>query len=785
VKTLELRGKTSTIILRGLLWTCARALVALLAFVTLLAICGRAHAAESPTARETRPVASGTSPRDPRARVRRFALIASSNDGGSGRTRLRFADSDGRAITDVLRQLGGLAPQDLVVVTAANRANLDAAFARLRAQVATAATPGLRRELFVYYSGHSDEEGLLMGGQRMGYRELRDRIDGVGAEVRIAVLDSCASGALIRLKGGTFRAPFLSDVAADARGHAFLTASSADEAAQESERLGAAFFTHYLVSGMRGAADASRDGKVTLSEAYQFAYHETLRRTERTQAGAQHPAYDIQMAGTGDLVITDLRATSSGLVLNRDVVGRVYIRDEVGRLLVELHKEPLYPVEIGLSPGRYKITVDSDGRIFESRVELADGDRSHVAQGDLAQVAVVATISRGDAVVATADGELKTYSDVGFDFVLAPKLRLVGPKDRPVRDHFVLGVVGHSDALDGAQVSIAGNLVEDDMKGIQLAPFFNMARGNARGVQLSGGANLTGGDVSGAQLATINMTVGHVTGLQLSSGNYAGTGVRGLQLGAVNIARGLTDGAQMAAANTAEHVKGLQLGAVNVATGVLGLQLAAVNVGGAISGAQIGVINVARTVRGAQFGVINVADDVDGASVGLLPLVRNGYKRLAFWTSDVTYANLGFKLGARRLYTLLGGGVSAGDAAPCPSAAPCIRATDRTTYAVHFGFGLHTAFAGTRFFLDAELFATQFGTRDDFADRAAVLGTARLVLGYQLARHFAVFGGLAFNVHTAWDGKDYAPGLGFLENVERDGEATVRMFPGFVLGAQI
>ena len=52
------------------------------------------------------------------------------------------------------------------------------------------------------------------------------------ADVRIAILDSCASGAIIRAKGGVHRAPFLSDASTQARGHAFLTASSANEAAQ-------------------------------------------------------------------------------------------------------------------------------------------------------------------------------------------------------------------------------------------------------------------------------------------------------------------------------------------------------------------------------------------------------------------------------------------------------------------------------------------------------------------------------------------------------------------------
>ena len=83
------------------------------------------------------------------------------------------------------------------------------------------------------------------------------------------------------------------------QGYAFLTSSSENEAAQESERLRGSFFTHALLTGLRGAADVSGDGKVTLNEAYQFAFNETLVQTTPTQAGAQHPAYDIKMAGTG------------------------------------------------------------------------------------------------------------------------------------------------------------------------------------------------------------------------------------------------------------------------------------------------------------------------------------------------------------------------------------------------------------------------------------------------------------------------------------------------------
>ncbi len=332
----------------------------------------------------------------PEPRLRRFALVASSNDGGPSRVRLRFANSDAQAMAEVLRQLGGVRDEDLVVVPDATVASLRSSFERLRSTLALAPTHRPRQEIFVYYSGHSDEEGLLLGGERVPYRQVRRWIEDVNADVRIAVLDSCASGAVIRRRGGAHQPSFLGDASADARGHAFLTASSESEAAQESDRIGAGFFTHYLVSGLRGAADTSRDGRVTLGEAYQFAYQETLLRTERSVAGAQHPAYDIQLAGTGDLVLTDLRSTSAGLVLEEDVDGRVLVRDAGGRLVVELRKEPLRSIQLGLGAGRYRLLLEGGGRVSEANVVLEDGKTARVGKARFAPAVLAVATARGE-----------------------------------------------------------------------------------------------------------------------------------------------------------------------------------------------------------------------------------------------------------------------------------------------------------------------------------------------------------------------------------------------------
>src|SRR5499427_5691070 len=316
----------------------------------------------------------GLAAAQPSIEARRFALVIGVNDGGPSRLRLRYAASDAKEIARVLEQLGGVADDDMTLLIDADRAKILSRVEQLGRRLAEARAAVRRLEVVFYYSGHSDEDGLLVRGERISYSELRSRLDALPADLQVAILDSCASGAMTRPKGGTARPPFLLDSSSSLKGHAFLTSSAADEVAQESDRIGGSFFTHYMLSAMRGAADSSRSGRVTLNDAYAFAFQETLARTQRTQGGAQHPSYDLQLQGAGDLVLTDLRSTSAGLVLGTEVAGRVFVRDDDDRLLVELRKTAGREVELGLSKGPYRVTVDDK----ETRVLLEDGRRSRL-----------------------------------------------------------------------------------------------------------------------------------------------------------------------------------------------------------------------------------------------------------------------------------------------------------------------------------------------------------------------------------------------------------------------
>ncbi|MCB9683849.1 MAG: TonB-dependent receptor plug domain-containing protein [Alphaproteobacteria bacterium] len=329
--------------------------------------------------------------------VQRFVLAAGNNDGGPTREPLRWAVADAERVATVLADLGGVAASDLEVLREPGPKELLGALERVGQRVASAEAAGLRTEVVVYFSGHSDERGLVLSGQSLTYDELRAGLEAIPSDVRVAVVDACSSGALVREKGGVQRPAFLLDLSNDIEGQAILTSSSAEESSQESDRLEGSFFTHHLVTGLRGAADQSGDGRVTLTEAYRFAYDATLGSTERTTYGPQHPSWSMRLEGAGDLVITDVAAISSSLVLASDLRGRVFLRDGGGHLVAELDKPAGHDVALGVDAGHYTLTVELDDGLYETELDLEPDTSLQVTTSTLVLVVPEAGRPRGDA----------------------------------------------------------------------------------------------------------------------------------------------------------------------------------------------------------------------------------------------------------------------------------------------------------------------------------------------------------------------------------------------------
>jgi len=331
----------------------------------------------------------------PASGLRRFALVVGANRGAADRTPLRYAVADADRFASLLTKMGGVQASDSQVLREPTRQSFMDALAVTRTRAGAARAEGERTEVLLYFSGHADETGLMLGHERISYRELRQSIAAVAADVGIAILDACASGAITRLKGGRPSSAFLTDESVQVQGYAFLTSSSENEAAQEADHLKGSFFTHALLTGLRGAADVSGDGKVTLGEAYQFAFAETIAQTAVTQAGAQHPAYDIKLAGTGDVVMTDLRENSASLILGPEYDGRFLVMDARRRLVAELVKPAGRRVELGLEPGQYQVYFVPENALLTGRVRLDEGQHQELKRDALAPTDRLPTARRG------------------------------------------------------------------------------------------------------------------------------------------------------------------------------------------------------------------------------------------------------------------------------------------------------------------------------------------------------------------------------------------------------
>ena len=299
----------------------------------------------------------------------RRALVVGANDGGAELALLHHAEADALRVADVLTELGGFDGSQVVVLASPTAREVRAA---LDALARTGTEDG---SMFVfYYSGHADAAGLRLGADTLSWEELKAEVRQVPAGVHLGILDACQSGAISRVKGAAVSEPFLGqDDLIAAEGEAWIEAAAADEGAQESDRLEGSFFTHYLVSGLRGAADGG-DGRVSLSEAYHYAYDRTVSRTAGTAAGAQHPEYQFKLSGTGELPLTDVRQATAVVVFADEQPGVITVlRRSDGLPMAEVAKPPGKTVRLALPPDTYILRSRVDGRIHEATIGLAAG----------------------------------------------------------------------------------------------------------------------------------------------------------------------------------------------------------------------------------------------------------------------------------------------------------------------------------------------------------------------------------------------------------------------------
>jgi len=307
----------------------------------------------------------------------RFGLV--------GETPLKHATRDAMRVRDVFVQLGGVKPENAILLQEPTVAALLAALDRAAA-IARTHKPEEVTLLF-YFSGHGDRERLHLGGERIALQDVNAKLAAMPAALRIVVADACRT-ADSRGKGVADAEPFgiTADGSANATGVVRIQASADGEVAQESDELAGAVFTHYWLTGLSGAADVDADARVTLAESYAFAYSQTLYRSARASGLVQHPVAQIDLREAAPIVMTQM-ATASAIRMPRATDAHYLVYGLGTRSVVaELWSSPDRVVSLAVPPGKYVVQRRGGGRSAAAQLDVARGEQRDLKATDFQPV---------------------------------------------------------------------------------------------------------------------------------------------------------------------------------------------------------------------------------------------------------------------------------------------------------------------------------------------------------------------------------------------------------------
>lgn len=337
--------------------------------------------------------------------VQAIILVALANDYGfGGDVPLRFAEADAVRMTETISELSGGATIHSAIGGDAHAAQ--SALENAAKDVDAAKSRGERSLLIFYYSGHADGDFLRTKNTRMTWSKLRSLIQGTGADLTLAIIDACDSGSAIAQKGGSFAPPFstraIEPIAS--KGSMWISSSRSDEASYESDELGGSFFSHFLVSGLRGAADVDEDGRVTLAEAYQFTFDRTVGETSLKLKRTQHPTYRSELAGEGEIVISEPKRSSTSLVLPREASGAWFFARRFGsrQSVLEVPKSPGTLVRMSVPPGAYLVYKKEPDRLMLTEIFLGANEEVVLDPAALKPHAYADVLEKGGGVAVGA-----------------------------------------------------------------------------------------------------------------------------------------------------------------------------------------------------------------------------------------------------------------------------------------------------------------------------------------------------------------------------------------------
>ncbi len=153
-----------------------------------------------------------------------------------------------------------------------------------------------------YYSGHGvdgyfipvDFDGVY---NLLSHKRVEELFNASAARHKLVMADACHSGSLLAAKAYDSRSTerLYEAFAKSQGGTALLLSSRSEEVSLEASGLRSGVFSHFIMRGMRGEADANRDKIVTVGELYDFTYGRVRDYTGKRQSPVLSGRFDRGM----------------------------------------------------------------------------------------------------------------------------------------------------------------------------------------------------------------------------------------------------------------------------------------------------------------------------------------------------------------------------------------------------------------------------------------------------------------------------------------------------------
>ena len=196
-------------------------------------------------------------------------------------------------------------------------AGLDKLQSAFRTKIRNMVVPG-KSDVFVYYSGHgvpdvnSKEAYLVPYGfdpddvENTGYivKDLYQQLGKLRARSVTVAMDSCFSGssekgAIIKNISPVFLR--VTNPIFEVKNSALFTASSSTQVSSWYHNKKHGLFTYYFLQGLRGKADADKDGRITVKELEEYVV-----KNVTTQAAKMNRKQTPEVMGDRDRVVVKL-----------------------------------------------------------------------------------------------------------------------------------------------------------------------------------------------------------------------------------------------------------------------------------------------------------------------------------------------------------------------------------------------------------------------------------------------------------------------------------------------